>query len=311
MTAHADGPDRDFAGYGAEPPHAAWPGGARVALSLCLNVEEGAEHAVPDGDAYSEPMSVEVIGAGPLPGRRVLLYESMYEYGSRAGFWRVHRLLARRGLAVTAFACGLALERAPETARAMAAAGWEVTGHGWRWIDYADVPEATEREHVERTNDAIRRLCGQEPEGWFTGRTSAATRRLAAEAGCWYDSDSFADDLPYWVEAAGRPHLVVPYSLDANDFKFLQPNGFVTAGDFAAYLVDSLDQLLEEGEERPRLLSVGLHSRIVGWPGRIRGLERFLDHVAAQGDAVWVAARGEIARHWRAHHPPQGPLPKG
>ena len=305
-----DGPDRDLVGYGPIPPHAGWPGGARLALSFVLNVEEGAEHAVPDGDDYSEPMSVEVVGAGPLPGRRILLYESMYEYGSRAGFWRVHRAFARRGIPLTAYACGLALERVPDAARAMAAAGWEVIGHGWRWIDYAEVPEDVERDHIRRTNETIRRLCAQQPEGWFTGRTSPATRRLAVEEGALYDCDSFADDLPYWVEVGGRPHLVVPYSLDANDFKFLQPNGFVTAGDFADYLVDTLDQFVAEGEERPRLMSVGLHSRIVGRPGRMRGLERFLDHVAGRTD-VWIATRREIARHWRETHPPQGTLPRG
>lgn len=306
----AAGPDRDFAGYGAVPPHAQWPGGARIALSLCLNVEEGAEHALPDGDDHSEPMSTEIIGAGPVPGRRVLLFESMYEYGSRAGFWRVHRLLAGRGLPVTVFACGQALERAPDTARAMGDAGWEVIGHGWRWIDYAGVPEDVERDHIRRTNDAIRRLCGQEPVGWFTGRTSAATRRLAVEAGALYDSDSLADDLPYWVEVAGHPHLVVPYTLDVNDFKFLQPNGFVTADDFGDYLIDAFDELYAEGAERPRLLSVGLHSRIVGRPGRLKGLARFLDHVAAH-EGVWVATRREIAGHWRATQPPHGRLPRG
>ena len=308
----SDGPDaaaaRDFVGYGESPPHAQWPGGARVALSLVLNYEEGGEHAVPDGDGHSENMSVEVVGAPPVPGRRIPLYESMYEYGSRAGFWRVHRELTQRGLPLTVFAVGQALERNPEAAAAMARAGWEVTGHGWRWIDYADMAEADEREHIRRTNETIERLCGQRPTGWFTGRTSLATRRLAAELGATYDSDSFADDLPYWVEAAGRPHLVLPYSLDANDFKFLQPNGFTGGGDFERYLVDTLEQLAGEGAAPggvPRLMSVGLHPRIVGRPGRMRGLARFLDHVAGRSD-VWVATRGEIARHWAATHPPQG-----
>ena len=300
----SDRHERDFVGYGEQPPHAQWPGGARVALSLCLNYEEGGEHAIPDGDDHSENMSLEVVGVPPLPGRRVPLFESMYEYGSRAGFWRLQRELTQRALPVTVFAVGLALERNPEAAAAMARAGWEVTGHGWRWIDYATVPEAEEREQIRRTNATIERLCGQTPTGWFTGRASLATRRLAAELGATYDSDSLADDLPYWVEVAGQPHLVVPYTLDANDFKFLQPNGFTGGDDFQRYLSDTLEQLAEEGEVTPRLMSIGLHPRIVGRPGRMRGLARFLDEVAARGD-VWVATRGEIARHWAATHPPR------
>jgi peptidoglycan/xylan/chitin deacetylase (PgdA/CDA1 family) len=225
----------------------------------------------------------------------------MFEFGSRAGFWRVHRIFERHGLPLTVYAVGQALERNPEAARAMVGAGWEVASHGWRWIDYADMPEEEEREHMRRAIEAIERLCGTRPVGWYTGRTSERTRRLVVEAGGFlYDSDSYADELPYWVEVAGRPHLVIPYTLDANDFKFLIPNGFVTADDFATYLIDSFDQLHDEGG---RLMNVGLHCRIVGRPGRARGLDRFLHHVRSK-DGVWVATRAEIARHWRSQHPP-------
>jgi putative urate catabolism protein len=295
---------RDFVGYGEHPPNAGWPGGARIALSFVLNYEEGGEHSPLDGDAASEPIMHEIVGAPAAEGRRTLHIESMYEFGSRAGFWRVHRLFTRRDLPLTVFAVGQALERNPEAARAMGEAGWEVVGHGWRWIDYGEVPEEVERDHIRRTNEAIERLCGQKPVGWFTGRASENTRRLAvAEGGLLYDSDSLADELPYWVEVEGRPHLVVPYSLDCNDFKFLLNNGWVTGEDFFRYLVDTFDQLYEEGAETPRLMSVGLHARIVGRPGRARGLERFLDYIAGIPD-VWVATRAEIARHWAAGNPP-------
>ena len=306
----ADGPDRDFVGYGEHPPHAQWPGGARLALSFVLNVEEGAEHSIPDGDDHSETMTLEVVGAHPVPGRRVLHFESMYEYGSRAGFWRVHRLFTERGLPLTVFAAGQALERNPEAAAAMGRAGWEVIGHGWRWIDYGDVPEEVERADIRRTNETIERLCGQRPVGWFTGRVSLATRRLAVAEGACYDSDSFADELPYWVAVEGKPHLVIPYSLDANDFKFALPNGWTSGDDFAAYLLDTFEQLYEEGARTPRLMSVGLHSRVIGRPGRARALARFLDHVSGFPD-VWITTRAEIARHWSETHPPPGELPAG
>lgn len=307
-----DGPTRDFVGYGQHPPDPRWPGGARLALSFVLNYEEGGEHAIPDGDDYSETMTLEVIGAHPVPGRRVLHFESMYEYGSRVGFWRVHRLFTGHGVPLTVFAVGKALERNPEAARAMADAGWEVIGHGWRWIDYGDMSEEEEREHIRLTNQAIERLTGQRPEGWFTGRASAATRRLAVAEGALYDSDSFADELPYWVAVEGRPHLVVPYSLDANDFKFALDNGFVTGDQFERFLVDTFDQLYEEGATMPRLMSVGLHCRMIGKPGRARALGRFLEHVARHPD-VWVTTRAEVARHWRTAFPPPpaGELPLG
>ena len=292
-------PGRDLVGYGEHPPDAAWPGGARVAISFVLNYEEGGERSPLDGDLLTEPMMHEIVGSPPVEAR-VPHIESMFEYGSRAGFWRVHRLFTSRGLPLTVYAVGQALERNPEAARAMAAAGWEVIGHGWRWIDYLDVPEEVEREHIRHTNEVIERLTGRRPVGWYTGRMSERTRRLAvAEGGLLYDSDSTADELPYWVEVEGQPHLVVPYTLDCNDFKFLLPGGFADGGSFHRYLLDTFEQLYEESG---RLMNVGLHARIVGRPGRARGLARFLDHVAGRAD-VWVATRAEIARHWAATHP--------
>jgi len=291
---------RDLVGYGQVPPDPRWPEGARVALSFVLNYEEGGEHTPLEGDPASEAFLHEVIGAPPTEGRRNLNTESMFEFGSRAGLWRLHRLFTTNGLPLTVFAVGQALERNPAAARAMADAGWEVASHGWRWIDYGDMSEEDERAHLRRSVEAIERACGTRPVGWYTGRGSEATRRLVVEEGGFlYDSDSYADELPYWVEAAGQGHLVVPYTLDANDFKFLLPNGFVTADDFARYLIDSLDQLRDEGG---RMMSVGLHCRIAGRPGRARGLGRFLEHVRSCHD-VWVATRADIARHWRATHP--------
>ena len=292
---------RDLVGYGAQPPDPCWPGGARLAVSFVLNYEEGGENTPLEGDPASEAFLHEVVGAPPTVGRRNLNTESMFEYGSRVGFWRVHRIFEEQGLPLTVFAVGQALERNPGAARAMVAAGWEVASHGWRWIDYGELSVDVEREHLRRSIDAIRAICGVRPVGWYTGRGTEATRRLVVEEGGFlYDSDSYADELPYWLEVAGRDHLVVPYTLDANDFKFLLVNGFVTADDFATYLIDSFDRLYSEGG---RMLSVGLHCRIVGRPGRAPALERFLEHVRAHED-VWVATRADIARHWRAEHPP-------
>ena len=292
---------RDLVGYGERPPDPRWPGGARLALSFVLNYEEGGERTPLEGDPESEAYLHEVVGAPPTVGRRNLNTESMFEYGSRAGFWRVHRIFREHDLPLTVYAVAQALERNPQAGRAMVDAGWEVASHGWRWIDYLDVAEEDERADMRRAIDTIERVCGTRPVGWYTGRVSEATRELVVEEGGFlYDSDSYADELPYWVEVAGHRHLVIPYTLDANDFKFLIPNGFATAGDFHDYLVDSFERLYEEGG---RMMSVGLHCRIVGRPGRAVALDRFLAHVKARG-GVWVATRAEIARHWHEHHPP-------
>ncbi|MFK0236654.1 allantoinase PuuE [Streptomyces vinaceus] len=296
---------RDLVGYGAEPPHAAWPGGARVAVSLVLNYEEGGERNVLEGDPASEGYLHEIVGAPAVEGGRDLNAESLFAYGARAGFWRVHRTLAAHRAPLTVFAVAQALERNPAAARAMAAAGWEVASHGRRWIDYRNVPEDVERADIAHATATIERLVGRRPVGWYTGRTSLHTRPLvAAEGGFLYDSDDYSDDVPFYVESAGRPHLVLPYSLDANDFKFLIVHGFTTADDMLTYLVDTFDTLHAEGADRPRMMSVGLHCRIIGRPGRIRALDGFLRHVAQRGGA-WVTTRERIARHWLAAHPPR------
>ena len=294
---------RDFVGYGEHPPDPQWPDGARVAVSFVLNYEEGGEATPLEGDPASESFLHEVVGAPPTFGRRNLNTESMFEFGSRAGFWRVHRIFGKHELPLTVYAVAQALERNPAAARAMIAAGWEVASHGWRWIDYVEMSEEEERAHIRHAIDSIERACGVRPVGWYTGRVSENTRRLVVEEGGFlYDSDSYADELPYWLEVAGRHHLVVPYTLDANDFKFLLVNGFVTGTEFYEYLVDSFEQLYEEGG---RMMSVGLHGRIVGRPGRARALDRFLAHVRER-EGVWVTTRAEIARHWHTNFAPDG-----
>jgi putative urate catabolism protein len=293
--------DRDLIGYGGTPPDAEWPNGARLALSFVLNYEEGGERTIMEGDGESESFLHEVVGAPPTTGRRNLNTESMFEYGSRAGFWRIHRIFTSHGLPLTVYAVGQALERNPEAGRAMVEAGWEVASHGYRWIDYMEMPEDEEREHIRLAIEAIQKVCGQPPVGWYTGRISDNTRRLVVERGGFlYDSDSYADELPYWLQVEGQDHLVIPYTLDINDMKFMSMNGFVTSGEFLEYLVDSFETLYADGG---RMMNVGLHCRIVGRPGRAPALDKFLAHVKSKPD-VWVTTRADIARHWRATHPP-------
>ena len=295
---------RDMIGYGRNPPLVEWPGGARVALQIVVNYEEGGENSVLHGDAASETFLSDIIGAKPFRGARHMSMESLYEYGSRAGFWRLMRLFDERRIPITVFAVAMALERNPDAARAMVEGGHEVASHGWRWIDYQDVDEATEREHMRRAVASIERLTGARPLGWYTGRTSPRTQRLVVEHGGFlYDADSYADDLPYWVKVEGTDHLVVPYTLEANDMRFATAQGFNSGDQFFAYLRDAFDVFYEEGERAPKMMSIGLHCRLVGRPGRFAALRRFLDHVQSR-DRVWICRRIDIARHWRLNHPP-------
>ena len=294
---------RDMVGYGRNPPHPQWPGDARLALQIVVNYEEGGENAVLHGDPASETFLSEIIGATAFDGRRHMSMESIYEYGSRAGFWRLMRLFEERQLPITMFAVGMALERHPDAAKAMVELGHEIASHGYRWINYDQVDEATEREHMRLAIAAIERLTGERPLGWYTGRTSERTQRLVAEEGGFlYDADSYADDLPYWTKVAGRDHLIVPYTLDANDMRFATAQGFNTSDQFYTYLRDTFDTLYAEGLTAPKMMSVGLHCRLAGRPGRVAGLKRFLDHVQSH-EKVWICRRIDIARHWRQAYP--------
>ncbi|MEZ5666657.1 MAG: allantoinase PuuE [Alphaproteobacteria bacterium] len=297
---------RDLIGYGPNPPQADWPGGARIAVQFVLNYEEGGENSVLHGDPASETFLSEIVGALPVHGMRHVSMESLYDYGSRVGVWRILKLFARKQVPLTIFAVGMAAERHPEAIRAMVADGHEICSHGWRWINYQYVPEAVERDHIRRAVEALDRAAGGPPLGWYTGRTSPNTRRLVVEHGGFlYDADDYNDDLPHWVAVDGTPHLVVPYTLDVNDMRFAAIQGFNSGEQYFNYLKDSFDVLYEEGAETPRMMSIGLHCRLVGRPGRIAALERFIDHVLAH-DRVWCCRRIDIARHWRARHPYAG-----
>ncbi len=300
---------RDLAGYGKEPPDPRWPGAARVVVQFVLNVEEGGENCILHGDPAAEAFLSEIPGAQPIVGARHMNMESIYEYGSRVGFWRVLRIFERRGLPLTAFAVATALERNPEAAMALKEAGHELATHGFKWIDYQHVPRETEAQHIREAIALHTRICGAPPAGFYQGRMSPNTRDIVREIGTFrYDADSYADELPYWFPGSvesGRPHLIVPYTLDANDMRFSTVSGYGQGEDFFLYLRDAFDQLWLEGAERPRMLSIGLHSRLVGRPARARALERFLDHIE-RFDRVWVARRIDIAEHWWSNHLPKG-----
>ncbi len=294
---------RDLVGYGQRPPLAQWPAGARIAVQFVLNYEEVGENCVLHGDPASEAFLSEIVGAAPWPGQRHPSMESIYEYGSRVGVWRLLDLFARYEIPLTIFGVAMALERNPAVAEAAMAAGHEICSHGYRWIDYRDVPEDVEREHLERAIEIIRRLTGERPLGWYTGRTSERTRALVVEEGGFlYDADDYNDDLPFWTEVNGKSHLVVPYTLDNNDMRFATPQGFNSGDQFYSYLRDAFDVLYAEGEHTPRMMSVGLHCRLVGRPGRLAALARFIEYTR-RFDDVWYGRRIDIARHWRAVHP--------
>ncbi len=298
---------RDLVGYGRTPPFADWPDAARIAVQFVLNLEEGGENCVLHGDAGSEQFLSEIIGAAAYPARHMSM-ESIYEYGSRVGAWRILREFEKRGLPLTVFGVAMAMQRNPELTNACLELGHEIASHGLRWIHYQNTDIATEREHMQRAVALHTALTGAPPQGWYTGRDSPNTRSLVAEHGGFlYDADYYGDDLPFWMQVeisdgTRVPHLIVPYTLDANDMRFATPQGFNTATQFFDYLRDSFDVLYAEGEQTPRMLSIGMHARLLGRPGRFIALQRFLDHIAAH-ERVWVCRRVDIARHWRQRHP--------
>jgi putative urate catabolism protein len=291
-------------GYRGQPPHANWPNKARIAVQFVLNYEEGAENCVLHGDPASEMFLSEIIGAQPFEGRRHLSMESIYEYGSRAGVWRILELFRSREVPLTVFAVAMAMERHPEVIEACLKAGHEIASHGYRWINYDGFSESLEREHMERAIEIHQRVTGQKPAGWYTGRTSEHTRRLVAQYDHFeYDADDYSDDLPFWSRIeTQRPHLVVPYTLDTNDMRFATPQGFHTGEQFYQYLKDAFDVLYAEGESSPKMLSIGLHCRLIGRPARFQALQQFLDY-ALSHEQVWIPRRIDIARHWVTEHP--------
>lgn len=298
---------RDLAGYGGQPPVVNWPGQAKIAVQFVLNIEEGAENNVLHGDAGSEQFLSDIIGADSYAARHMSM-ESLYEYGSRAGFWRIHQEFVRRGLPLTVFGVAMALARNPLIVEAIKAADYDVVCHGWRWLHYQHIDEQTELQHMQQAVTVMRDLFGHSPSGWYTGRDSPNTRRLVVEHGNFlYDSDYYGDDLPFWQQvqrADGNlaPHLIVPYCLDTNDMRFASAQGFNSSEQFYTYLKDSFDVLYAEGESTPKMMSVGMHCRLLGRPGRFRALQRFLDYIQ-QHERVWVCRRQDIAEHWVTYHP--------
>jgi putative urate catabolism protein len=298
---------RDMIGYGRNPPEAQWPDGARVAVQIVLNYEEGGENSILHGDAASEAFLSDITGAQPIQGARHVNMESIYEYGSRAGFWRLWREFTERGIPLTVYGVTMALDRNREAVAAMGEAGWEIASHGLRWIDYQHISVETERAHMQEAIRLHAEITGERPLGWYTGRCSPNTLRLVAEEGGFaYCADSYADDLPYWVTVDGRPQLIVPYTLEANDMRFAIQAGYTAGDQFERYLRDAFDvHYAEGGRGHPTMMSIGLHCRLVGRPGRIAGLLRFLDHVQRH-EKVWLCRRIDIARHWQKTHPYTG-----
>lgn len=295
---------RDLQGYGCRTPHPQWPNQARIAVQFVINYEEGGESCILHGDLASEVFLSEIVGAEPLLGLRHMNVESCYEYGSRAGFWRLHRMFTARKIPVTVYGVAMALARNPEAVAAMQEANWEIASHGYRWIEYKNFSPDQEREHLHKAIAIHTQVTGSRPLGWYTGRTSPHTRQLVVEEGGFlYDADSYADDLPYWVMDYGKPHLVIPYTLDNNDMRFATTQGFNSGDQFFAYLRDAFDVLYSEGETAPKMMSVGLHCRLVGRPGRAAALNWFLDYVQTH-ERVWLPRRIDIAHHWHEHHKP-------
>jgi allantoinase len=288
---------RDMIGYGSKGVKVVWPNNARIAVQIVLNYEEGAENCVLNGDKNSEIFLSEIIGAKPVKGRHISM-ESLYEYGSRAGFWRLHKLFQEKKIPITIFGVGMALEKNPEICKAIKSAGYEVASHGWRWIDYQNVKKSEEKKHMQLAIKTHKNIFGERPNGWYTGRCSPNTRDLVMEDGGFlYDSDSYSDDLPYWETRGKKKQLVIPYTLDNNDMRFATNQGFNTGDHFFTYLKDSFDALYEEGKTNPKMMSVGLHCRLIGKPGRIQSLKKFLDYVLEHED-VWLCKRIDIAKHW-------------
>jgi allantoinase len=293
---------RDLIGHGRNPPDPRWPGGARIAVQFVVNYEEGGERSILHGDQTSEAFLSDVLGAQPWPGQRHMNVESMYEYGSRAGFWRLWRMFHARKIPVTVFGVATALQKNPEVVSAMREAQWEIASHGLKWIDYKDFDEADERAHMAEAIRIHAETTGSRPLGWYAGRSSVNTlKAVLHDGGFRYSSDSYADDLPYWVNGPNGPHVIVPYTLDVNDMRFINPQGFATGEEFFVYMRDTFDLLYAEGETAPKMMSVGLHCRLAGRPGRAVAVARFLDHIAGR-DKVWLATRLDIAEHWHREH---------
>ncbi|WP_444667952.1 allantoinase PuuE [Cereibacter changlensis] len=296
---------RDMRGHGPTPPDAQWPGGAKIAVSIVLNYEEGGENNILHGDGQSEAFLSDIAGAAQWPGQRHWNMESIYEYGARAGFWRLHRLFTGLDIPVTVYGVATALARSPEQVSAMQAAGWEIASHGLKWVEHRDMPEEEERRQIAEAIRLHTEVTGQRPTGWYTGRCSVNTVRLTAEQGFDWISDTYDDDLPYWIEAGERDQLVIPYTLEANDMRFATAPGYITGEQFFQYLKDSFDTLYAEGEaSAAKMFSIGLHCRLIGRPGKIAGLKRFLDYARGH-EGVWFPRRLDIARHWAATHPPR------